>query len=163
LWNTFAKQNHKKATYKLSSHEVAMLLRLVINNALLCVRRKLPERFMHPTKKRTDLMELHPSRINFKKPTNFINPALNLARPANREKLKTRDHRSEQRQINTLKLRFHKPLKSTRTKVILTFITLSTAAVCKLGFCGNLLRSKTTKTRLTNCPATKWRCCYDLL
>jgi hypothetical protein len=33
LWKPFAQQNHKNATYKLSSHEVAMLLRLVINNA----------------------------------------------------------------------------------------------------------------------------------
>jgi hypothetical protein len=69
-------------------------------------------------------MELHPSRINFKKPKNFINPALNLARPPNREKLKTRDHRPEQRQMNSLKLRFHKLFESTKTKVIQTFITL---------------------------------------
>jgi hypothetical protein len=77
-------------------------------------------------------MELHPSRTNFNKRTYFTNIALNLARPANREELKTRDHRPEQRQINSLKLRFHKPFKSTITKVIQTFITLSTAAVCKL-------------------------------
>jgi hypothetical protein len=30
-------------------------------------------------------------------------------------------------------------------------ITFSSAAVCKLNFCGILLRSKTTKRRLTNC------------
>jgi hypothetical protein len=51
-------------------------------------------------------MELYPSRTNFKKRTYFTNTALNLARPDNREKLETRDHRPEQRQINTLKLRF---------------------------------------------------------
>jgi hypothetical protein len=45
---------------------------------------------------------------------------------------KTRDHRPEQRQINSLKLRFQKLFESTKTKVILTFITLSTTAVCKL-------------------------------
>jgi hypothetical protein len=66
---------------------------------------------MHPTKKRTDLMELHPSKINFKKPTDFINPALNLARPDNREKLKTRDDRPEQRQLNSLKLRFPQAIR----------------------------------------------------
>jgi hypothetical protein len=76
-------------------------------------------------------MELHPSRTNFKKLISFINTALNLARPANREELKPRDHRPEQRQINSLKLRFHKPFKSTTMKMILTFITLSTTAVCK--------------------------------
>ncbi len=32
-------------------------------------------------------------------------------------------------------------------------ITPSSAAVCKLVFCGSLLRSKTTKKRLTNCRA----------
>lgn len=32
-------------------------------------------------------------------------------------------------------------------------LTLSSAAVCKLFFCGILLRSKTTKERLTNCRA----------
>jgi hypothetical protein len=83
-------------------------------------------------------MELRPSRTNFKKLIHFTNTALNLARPDNRDKLKTRDHRPEQRQMNSLKLRFHKPFKSTRTKVIPTFITLSSAAVCKLVFCGNL-------------------------
>jgi hypothetical protein len=61
---------------------------------------------MQPTKKRTDLMELHPSRTNLKKLNSLINTALNLARPDDREKLKTRDHRPEQRQINFLKLRF---------------------------------------------------------
>jgi hypothetical protein len=91
----------------------------------------LPERIIHPTKKRTDLMELHPSRTNLKKRTYFTNTALNLARPANRDKLKTRDHRPEQRQINSLKLRFHKLFESTKTKVILTFITLCSTAVCK--------------------------------
>jgi hypothetical protein len=115
----------------------------------------LPERNMQPTKKRTDLMELHPSRTTFKKLIHFINPALNLARPDNREKLKTRDHRPEQRQINSLKLRFHKPFKSTKTKMILTFITLSSAAVCKWRLCGILLRSKTTKALLTNCPVER--------
>jgi hypothetical protein len=121
------------------------------------VRRKLPERIMHPTKKRTDLMELHPSRTNLKKRTYFTNTALNLARPANRDKLKTRDHRPEQRQINSLKLRFHKLFESTKTKVILTFITPSSAAVFKLWFCGILLRSKTIKPRLKNCPAHEVR------
>jgi hypothetical protein len=70
------------------------------------------------------LMELHPSRTNFKKRTYFTNTALNLARPDNREKLKPRDHRPEQMQIDSLKLRFHKPFESTKTKVIPTFITL---------------------------------------
>jgi hypothetical protein len=56
-------------------------------------------------------MELHPSRTNFKKLISFINTALNLARPDNREKLKTRDHRPEQRQINTLKLRFPQTIR----------------------------------------------------
>jgi hypothetical protein len=97
-------------------------------------------------------MELHPSRTNFKKLIHFTNTALNLARPDNREKLKTRDHRPEQRQINSLKLRFHKPFESTKTKVVLTFITPSSAAVFKLWFYGILLRSKTIKPRLKNCP-----------
>ncbi len=35
----------------------------------------------------------------------------------------------------------------------LLFVTPSSAAVCKLAFCGKLLRSKTTKRRLTNCRA----------
>jgi hypothetical protein len=69
-------------------------------------------------------MELHPSRTNFKKLIHFTNTALKLARPDNREKLKTRDHRPEQRQVNSLKLRFHNPFKSTTMKIILTFITL---------------------------------------
>jgi hypothetical protein len=93
---------------------------------------------MHPTKKRTDLMELHPSRTNLKKLIHFTNTALNLARYDNREKLKTRDHRPEKRQINSLKLRFHKPKESTKTEVILTFITPSSAAVFKLWFYGIL-------------------------
>ncbi len=37
---------------------------------------------------------------------------------------------------------------------VLRPITPSSAAVCKLWFCGILLRSKTTKLRLTNCPAS---------
>jgi hypothetical protein len=66
---------------------------------------------MQPTEKRTDLMELHPSRTNYKKLISFINTALNLARPDNREKQKTRDHRPEQRQINSLKLRFPQTIR----------------------------------------------------
>jgi hypothetical protein len=56
-------------------------------------------------------MELYPSRTNFKKRTYFTNTALNLARPDNREKLETRDHRPEQRQINSLKLRFPQTIR----------------------------------------------------
>jgi hypothetical protein len=33
------------------------------------------------------------------------------------------------------------------------YLTLSSAAGCKLVFCGKLLRSKTTKRQLTNCRA----------
>jgi hypothetical protein len=51
-----------------------------------------------------------------------------------------------------LKLRFQKLFESTKTKVILTFITPSSAAVFKLWFYGILLRSKTIKLRLKNCP-----------
>jgi hypothetical protein len=36
-------------------------------------------------------------------------------------------------------------------------LTLSSAAGCKLVFCGKLLRSKTTKKRLTNCRAHEVR------
>ena len=102
-------------------------------------------------------MELHPSRINVKKPTRPINAALNLARPYNREPLKPRDHRPEQGQVNFLKLRCFTLLECTPTQRVLTFITPSSAAVCKLIFCGNLLRSKTTKKRLTNCRAHEVR------
>ena len=45
-------------------------------------------------------------------------------------------------------------------------ITLSSAAVCKLIFCGKLLRSKTTKKRLTTCRAHEVRdaaaLCYKI-
>ena len=43
----------------------------------------------------------------------------------------------------------------TKLKYYLT--TLSSAAVRKLTFCGKLLRSKTTKKRLTNCRAHEVR------
>jgi hypothetical protein len=39
----------------------------------------------------------------------------------------------------------------------LPFVTLSSAAGCKLVFCGKLLRSKTTKKRLTTCRAHEVR------
>src|SRR5690606_17280159 len=38
---------------------------------------------------------------------------------------------------------------------LLVWLTLSTGAVCKWWLCGLFLRSKTAKTRLTNCPARK--------
>jgi hypothetical protein len=56
-------------------------------------------------------MELHPSRTTFKKLIHFTNTALKLARFDNREKLKTRDHRPEQRQINSLKLRLPQTIR----------------------------------------------------
>jgi hypothetical protein len=56
-------------------------------------------------------MELYPSRTNFKKLIHFTNTALNLARPDDREKLKTRGHRPEQRQIDLLKLRFSQTIR----------------------------------------------------
>jgi hypothetical protein len=56
-------------------------------------------------------MELHPSKTNFKKLIYFTNTALNLARPDDQEILKTRGHRPEQRQINTLKLRFPQTIR----------------------------------------------------
>jgi hypothetical protein len=40
---------------------------------------------------------------------------------------------------------------------MLFHITLSSAAGCKLVFCGKLLRSKTTKKRLTTCRAHEVR------
>ena len=48
--------------------------------------------------------------------------------------------------------------------LIFTFsLTLSSAAVFKLRFYGILLRSKTIKAQLKNCPAPQVRCWNDLL
>jgi hypothetical protein len=76
----------------------------------------------------------------------------NLLRKQNSPKRKTQKHSF----FKIYRFRFFDAYEAVALK-FLPFVTLSSAAGCKLVFCGKILRSKTTKKRLTTCRAHEVR------